>query len=235
MTLDGALPFGALTPAVFVRRDNRFRAQICVDGIERACHVPNSGRLAELLLPGAPIYVRPARRPGRVTAFDLILVQSGAELVCIDARWPPALVAAAWHAGRLPEFAGYEGLRREVSVGESRLDLLFTTAAEAACWVETKCVTLVQAGVALFPDAPTERGRRHLETLATLAAGGACACVLFIIQRADACAFAPHDAMDAAFGEALRAAISAGVRVVAYTCHITPAEIALAQSIPLAF
>jgi len=122
-----------------------------------------------------------------------------------------------------------------VDAGESRLDLLFMAAGRSACWVETKCVTLVQDGIARFPDAPTDRGRRHLEELSTLAASGACASVVFVIQRADVRAFAPHDAMDAAFGAALCAAISAGVRVMAYACHITPAEMTLARPVPLAF
>jgi sugar fermentation stimulation protein A len=229
-----SLAFGKLTPARFLRRENRFAAQIELHGNACRAHVPNSGRLAELLHPGASVYVRPAGHPARLTAYDIVLAQIGSVCVCIDARWPPALVTSAWRAGRLPRLTAYTAVRPEVVAGASRLDLKFTAPDRRPCWVETKCVTLLQDGIARFPDAPTERGRRHLAELRALAAAGDAAAVIFVIQRPDAVAFAPHDDMDPAFGLALREAISAGVTVLAYACQVTPAEIALSASIPLA-
>ncbi len=234
-TAPASLAFGQLTPAHFLRRENRFAAQIELNGQPCRAHVPNSGRLAELLYPGAPIYVRPAGRPGRATAYDILLAQCGPVCVCVDSRWPPHLLQSAWRADRIPALAGYTDARAEVVAGASRLDLHFTAPDRRPCWVETKCVTLLQDGVARFPDAPTERGRRHLEELSGLVAAGDTAIVCFVIQRPDARAFAPHDNMDPAFGLALREAISAGVTTLAYTCQVTPTEIALSAPIPFAF
>jgi sugar fermentation stimulation protein A len=224
---------GPLVPATIVRRDNRFRAAVQVAGVAQAAHVPNSGRLRELLLPGAPAYLRRAQRPRRVTPYDLTLVRAGAELVCIDARLPPKLIAEAWRAGRLPWLQAYDGVRSEVRWGHSRLDLLFGALNGRSLWVETKCVTLVQDGTARFPDAPTARGRRHVQELTMLAAAGEQAAIVFVVQRADCNAFAPNDLTDPAFGEAMRAAAAAGVVLQAYRCLVSESEITLADSIPV--
>jgi sugar fermentation stimulation protein A len=218
-----------------LQRDNRFRATVFVAGQERPAHVPNSGRLAELLLPGAPVALRPASHGSRATPYDLELVQAGAALVCVDARLPPTLIREAWSAGRLPEFAVFTRLRPEVRLGESRLDLLFTSGEGSECWVETKCVTLVQHGLAHFPDAPTERGRRHLRELTARARDGVCAAVAFVVQRDDVRGFGPSDETDPAFGAALRVAREAGVKLLAYRCHVSAGEIALGDRVALEF
>lgn len=229
-----SIAFGSLRQAEFLRRENRFRALVRCAGAELPVHVPNSGRLGELLLPGAPAYIRLHRDPRRRTAGDLILVEHAGRLVCVDARLPPRLVVDAWQAGLLPELQGYDEVYAEAVHGESRLDLRFA-AGGRACWVEAKSVTLVQDGTARFPDAPTERGRRHLRELARLAESGICAAVVFVVQREDAQAFAPNDRTDAEFGRALREARDAGVQVLALRCHVTRESIAVAGPIPLAF
>ena len=220
-----------LIPAAFIRRDNRFRATVRVDGREAWAHVPNSGRLHDLFIPGRPIWLHPAANPARKTPYDLKLVQMPEALVSIDAHLPNPLFAEAVAAGRLPEFA-CDDIRPEVRYGESRLDFRLT-GPEGVCWVETKSVTLVEAGVARFPDAPTARGSRHLHELIDIAARDQRAAVVFIVQREDATAFAPASAVDPIFAQTLAQAQAAGVEVRAYICQVTMTAITLAQSIPV--
>jgi len=220
-----------LIPAAFIHRDNRFRATVRVDGREAWAHVANSGRLYDLFTPGRPIWLHPAATSARKTPYDLKLVQLPEALVSIDARLPNVLFAEAVAAGRLPEFACDE-IRPEVRFGESRLDFRMT-GPEGVCWVETKSVTLVEAGVARFPDAPTARGSRHLRELMTIVGQGQRAAVVFIVQREDAAAFAPNAAVAPTFSQTLAQAAAAGVEVRAYACRVTLEAIALARAIPV--
>lgn len=223
---------GPLVQGTFVRRDNRFRATVEVEGRRVAAHVPNSGRLRELFVPGRRVFVRPVQAAHRKTAYDLVMVEVDGRLVSLDARLPGPLLAEALRARRLPEFTGYDTVREEVVLDESRIDLLLE-GRDGRCWVEAKSVTLVEEGVALFPDAVTARGTRHVETLARAVERGDDAAIVFVVQRDDARAFAPHDASDPKFGRALRAAAQAGVRIYAYTCTVTPTHIDLARRIPV--
>jgi sugar fermentation stimulation protein A len=220
-----------LLPGEFVARDNRFRATVVVEGGPTAAHVPTSGRLAELLVPGRTVWLAPQHRPGRKTPYDLVLVEHQGGLVCIDARVPNALMAE--HLRR----DGWQGrplrsLTREVPLGHSRLDLLLEDEA-GVVWMEIKSVTLVERGLALFPDAPTTRGTRHLEELIAVAERGERAAAVFVAQRADAERFAPHRVADAAFADALARAAGAGVSLRAYACRVTHREIAIMTGIPL--
>ena len=215
-----------LLRAHFIRRDNRFRATVALGDEAVAVHVPNSGRLGELLIPGQAVYIAPRRAPGRRTAYDLVLARCAEVLVSVDARLPSRLFAEACLAGLLPEFQGYACLAAEVRRGDSRLDFLLQ-AGDRRCWVETKSCTLVEDGVALFPDAPTARGQRHLYELAKAATAGDRAAVLFVVQRPDAVAFAPHPCADPEFTKWLRAAAQAGVEIRAYRCQVDEERIAL--------
>ena len=160
-----------LVPASFVHRDNRFRVTVELDGQLTAAHLPNSGRLGELLTFGRRVWLRPVSGPARRTRYDLLLVEHAGTMVSVDARLPNPLLHAALLAGRLPPFAGYRTIRREVCLGESRLVFLLEDE-ERRCWIETKSVTLMENSVALFPDALTVRGRRRLAALRAAAAGG---------------------------------------------------------------
>lgn len=194
--------------------------------------MPNSGRMAELLVAGAPVLLAPTPGGRRKTAYDLLLVRHRGRWVGVDARMPNPLFEEALRAGRLPEFSGCGEIRREVSWRGSRID--FSLAGAGERWlVETKSVNLVDGGTALFPDAPTSRGARHLEHLREACRQGVRAAVVFIVQRSDARRLAPHDRADPAFGAALRQAAAAGVRTLAYTCRVTPAAITVARSIPV--
>lgn len=215
----------------FVRRDNRFRATVVVDGSETWAHVPNSGRLRELFTPDRPVWLAPAADQNRKTAYTLKLVEYAGVLVSVDARLPSPLFEEALAAGRLSSLS-FPIIEREVTRNDSRLDLRLS-GPDGACWVETKSVTLVQDGVALFPDAPTGRGRKHLLGLIDAVESGDRAAVVFVVQRPDARCFAPYQEADPAFTAVLRQAAEAGVEVQAYTCWVSREMIAIVGEIPV--
>jgi sugar fermentation stimulation protein A len=223
------MPF--LVSGRFIRRDNRFRATVDVGGHQTWAHVPNSGRLGELLTPGRPVWLAPAAGALRKTAFDLKLVEYDSILVSVDARLPNPLFAEALAAERLKEF-DYPHVAREVSHGASRLDFRLT-GPRGVCWTETKSVTLVENGVAMFPDAPTSRGRKHLFSLLDIFHSGERAAVVFVIQRPDAQSFRPHSVADPEFSAALIQVAEVGVEVRAYTCRVTLTHIDLDKEIPV--
>ena len=221
-----------LRQARFKERLNRFAARVEVDGKDGIAHVPNSGRLRELFVPDAEVYVSPAPNPDRKTAFDLRLVRIDNVLVSCDARLPPALIAEAHALGNLPQFQSYPAIEREVTFEESRLDLCFS-GPEGRVYVETKSVTLVCAGTALFPDSPTTRGTKHLRTLMKAVDQGHRAAVIFVIQRNDARLFTPYRSADPEFAAALEEAVAMGVDVYAYGCRVTLDEMALGARVPV--
>jgi sugar fermentation stimulation protein A len=218
----------------FIRRLNRFAALVRVAGRDEPVHVRNSGRLRELLTPGRLVLLDPARGEGRRTRFTLALVRLARGYVSADAHLPNALVEAGLRRNAVPGCRGYRFLRREPAMGRNRADFLLARG-NARCLVEVKSVTLVDGGVALFPDAPTARGRVHLEHLIAARGRGTLAVVLFVIQRGDATALAPNWTTDPAFAAALTRARHAGVRIRAMTCRVTRAGVWLAGSVPVRF
>ena len=224
--------FGGLVEARFLVRLNRFAALVDLEGRETLVHMANSGRMRELLAEGNRVWLRPAPGEGRKTAYDLALVEVGHTLVSADARLPNPLVHHAWTAGRLPQFAGYTTLRREVNFGESRLDLMLE-GPPGRCYIETKSVTLVVECVGQFPDAPTLRGRKHVASLRRAVEEGHRAAVIFVVQREDADALSPNDSADPEFGLALRHAVEGGVEAYAYRCEVSLEGITLGQSLPV--
>jgi sugar fermentation stimulation protein A len=229
--------FNPLVSGIFVHRDNRFRVRVNVAGHVEPVHLPNSGRLGELLVPGHEVWLTPAdldRNPQRRTAYDLALVEFAGRLVSVDARIPGRLVAEGLHHGQLTGFEEYATVRREVRLGDSRLDFcLEAGSAEPRCWIEVKSVTLVENGIARFPDAPTLRGQRHMRELIGAVKSGDRAAALFIIQRDDAQCFAPYDEADPGFGQILRQAAEAGVEVHAWRCCVNREAIQLLDAIPV--
>jgi sugar fermentation stimulation protein A len=218
----------------FIARDNRFRARVRVAGEEVAAHVPNSGRLSELLEHDRQVLLAEASALHRVTDYDLLMVALPNTLVSIDARLPNRLFHEALQKGALSEFEGLSQVRGEVPYGQSRLDFLLESPSDGdRCLVEVKSVTLIQEGIGLFPDAVTERGRRHVRELQHALRRGGRAAVVFVIQRADAVALAPHDESDPAFGAALREAAAHGVEVYAYACDVTTEEVAIRERVPV--
>lgn len=211
-----------ITKGTFLARPNRFIAHVLVDGETVVCHVKNTGRCAELLRPGVPVYLEKAQNPARKTAFDLIAVEKGDLLINMDAQ-APNRVFAQWAAAR------YADVRPEVRYGQSRLDFCL----DGHHLVEVKGVTLEQDGRCRFPDAPTERGTRHLHELIRAVEEGYQATAFFVIQMENALDFAPNDDTDPAFGQALRQAARAGVEIAAYSCRVTPGSIALDRPVPV--
>ncbi|KYH38785.1 MAG: sugar fermentation stimulation protein [Candidatus Bathyarchaeota archaeon B23] len=208
-----------LRRALFKARVNRFLGLAEVDGSQEEVYIPNPGRLQELLRPGVTVYLSENPSPRRKTSFDLVLVEAGGLLVSIDSRIPNRLFVEAMEGGQLREFEGLQIEGREVPLDGSRIDFLLSDG-HRRMLVEVKSCTLVEEGVALFPDAPTERGRRHLRSLAERP-GGLEAAAVFIIQRGDAEVFRPNVELDPAFAEALREARGMGVDVYAHRCHVT--------------
>ena len=225
--------FPPLVEGRFIKRLNRFAALVDVDRKEHLAHVPNSGRMGELLVPGYRVLLAPApASTSRKTAYDLALVDTGGALSSADARLPNKLVAEALAQGRLPQFRHYPVVRPEKVFGESRLDFLLE-GPKGSCYVETKSVTLVEDGVGLFPDAPTLRGVKHLHSLMAARRERHEAAVIFVIQRSDADAFTPHDQADPLLGTTLREAVAAGVKAWAYRCRVDEQSIVLADEVPV--
>jgi sugar fermentation stimulation protein A len=215
----------------FLTRDNRFRATVSVGGVEVWAHVPNSGRLRELFTPGRPVWLAPADALNRKTAYDLKLVEFGDVLVSVDARLPNPLFAEAVKENLISGF-DYPVVRPEVTRGNSRLDFRLA-GPDGVCWVETKSVTLVKDGTALFPDAPTERGRKHLHELMDVVVAGEKAAVVFVVQRHDAVRFSANRDEDPEFADTLQQAARAGVMVRAFTCHVSLEEIYIDIEVPV--
>jgi sugar fermentation stimulation protein A len=198
------LHFPPLIPGRFIQRDNRFRATVTVAGQEAWAHVPNSGRLGELFTPGRRVWLSPAGNPARKTTYDLRLVDYQGTLVSVDARLPNHLLAESLAAGAVPDL-DYPDIKPEARHGESRLDFRLA-GPRGICWLEAKSVTLVTDGLARFPDAPTARGRKHLQELIKIRQSGHRAVVIFIIQRPDALRFTPHREADPLFAMTLKEA-----------------------------
>ena len=227
------MKFPTLTPAIFIKRDNRFTARVRLEGgTPAAAYVPTTGRLTGALRPGCRVWLEPVDNPKRRTAYTLLLTELDQGGLCsVNAITANRLFHEAVTRQQLAAFS-YNKIDKEVSHGRSRLDFQLSQNGNI-CWVEVKSVTFVEGGVGMFPDAPTARGRRHLETLAKLAAKGDRACAVFIAQRPDAARFAPHQAIDPAFAETLRRVHQAGVEVHAYGCEVSLYEIRIATEIPL--
>lgn len=207
-----------IVPGTFLRRPNRFIAHVCIEGQEQIVHVKNTGRCRELLPEGARVWCQRAGNPERKTAYDLIAVQKGDRLINMDSQ-APNRVAEEWL--RAGGFGSVEALHPETPHEGSRFDFSFVKDGKP-CFLEVKGCTLETDGVCAFPDAPTQRGTKHLRHLTALAKAGYGAYVLFVVQMKDVRWLSPNDATDPAFGAALREAASMGVRVLAMDCAVTP-------------
>lgn len=202
--------------AVFIDRPNRFIAHCEVDGAVETVHVKNTGRCRELLVPGAEVWVQESDNPNRKTRYDLISVQKGDRLVNMDSLAPNKLFREYVESGMFPQKV--TSIRSEYSHGDSRFDFLL----DDDILVEVKGVTLEREGRAYFPDAPTERGRKHLRHLAEYARQGGQAYVCFVVQMEGIKTLSPNDATDPEFGAALREAASARVRIIGFNCRVVP-------------
>ena len=206
-----------MVPGIFRSRPNRFIAHIEIDGKEEVCHVKNTGRCKELLPVGAQVWCQKSDNPSRKTKYDLIAVQKGQRIINMDSQ-APNTAAKEWLLGG--GLGDIQDLKAEYTHGDSRFDFSFLKDGKR-CFLEVKGVTLENDGICAFPDAPTERGAKHLKGLTQAAKDGFGAYILFVIQMADVKHLHPNDATDPAFGVALREAYANGVTVLAMDCAVT--------------
>ena len=228
-----------LRPAVFLARPNRFIARVELDGREETVHVKNTGRCKELLLPGCTVYLEGGANPQRKTKYDLVAVEKARPggpplLVNLDAQ-APNLVFREWMAAGQGATLGLprpDLLRPETTWGNSRFDFYWELS-DRRGFAEVKGCTLEDNGLALFPDAPTQRGVKHLRELTACRQAGYEAAVCFVVQMAGMRAFSPNDATHPEFGAALREARRAGVLVLAVECAVTPDSLVMTGPVPV--
>lgn len=212
------MEYGEVLPGIFLERPNRFLAHVNVNGRIEICHVKNTGRCKELLIPGARVFVEQSKNINRKTKYDLIAVNKGTILMNIDSQ-APNIVVGEWLKQN-----GLEGklnqVKAEQKFGDSRMDFYFERAASKG-YIEVKGVTLEKNKIASFPDAPTERGIKHIRHLIHAVEQGFEAYLIFVIQFQPVRFFVPNDEMHFAFGEILREAKHKGVRILAYDSFVT--------------
>ena len=207
-----------MVAGTFLARPNRFIAHVQIDGQVHTVHVKNTGRCRELLPVGAKVWCQHWDNPNRKTQYDLIFVEKGERIICMDSQAPNAAVKEWLLQGGMGEITQ---LKPEFTQGDSRFDFSFIKDGRR-CFLEVKGVTLENDGVCAFPDAPTERGVKHLQGLTRLAEEGYGAYVLFVVQMGNVRYLHPNDETHPAFGAALREAASRGVEVKAMQCYVTP-------------
>jgi len=214
----------------FLARPNRFIAHVEIGGKTEVVHVKNTGRCIELLVPGAEVVLQKSDNPARKTQYDLIAVWKDLRLINIDSSAPNKVFLEYLQSGRY--MAGITHIKPEAKYGHSRFDF-YVEAGARKIFIETKGVTLERDGVVLFPDAPTERGVRHLNELRQCIADGYEAQVIFIVQMRDVQYFTPNNQLHPAFGASLAAAKNAGVEVLAFDCMVTEDSLSINQPVPI--
>jgi len=222
--------YGKVISGTFLSRPNRFIAYVETEAGEQVCHVKNTGRCRELLVPGRTVYLEESPNPARKTKYDLIAVDKEGLLINMDAQ-APNKVFREWAEG-----GGFDPtvrlVRPEYVYGASRLDFCLETP-KGLHLVEVKGVTLEEGGAARFPDAPTERGVKHIRELQRAVEEGLDATLFFVVQMENIHSVSPNDETHPAFGEALREAAAAGVRVAAWDCAVAPDSLTLRRSVPV--
>ena len=222
-----------LVRGVLIRRHQRFLAEVrLTDGSQVTAHCPNSGSMKGCNFPGREVLLSVAENPKRKTRYTWELIKLKSTWVGINTLTANRLLAEAAYEGGIPELGPFDELNAEVKLEHSRIDFCLLRAG-VSLFVEVKNVTLVENGTALFPDAPTERGRKHLQTLINAISRGHRSAMFFVVQREDAERFSPAAHIDHAYAQKLRRAQQAGVRVIAYQARVNPEEIFLNTSLPV--
>lgn len=219
------MKYSKIKTGEFVARPNRFIAEVLINGEKTVCHVKNTGRLGELLKKGARVYLEESNNPYRKTKYDLVAVEKDGELFNIDS-YAPNLAAGEYLRKLYPCCK----VRSEVKYGNSRFDFCIENDKEKT-FVEVKGVTLIKNGVALFPDAPTERGVRHIRELIECRNKGYGAEILFVVQTQNADCFSANAETHLQFAEALNDAYLSGVKITAVNCTVTPEEMIIDREI----
>ena len=215
---------------IFKKRLNRFVALCEIDGREVYCHVKNTGRCGEILVEDAECFLEKSDNPERRYQYSLVTVRKGDRLVNIDSQAPNKAVGEFLSAGKL--FSDITEIKPEKTFGKSRFDFYFENKDRKA-FLEVKGVTLEKDGRVFFPDAPTERGTKHLNELCRCIEKGFNAYVLFIVQMKNVKSFSPNDETDPAFAKALRTAAEKGVKILCYDCFVTENEMIIKDEVPV--
>lgn len=218
----------------FLERPNRYLAHVIIDGEKVSAHVPDPGRLPGLMIPGRKVRLIYQPGPKRKTDYSLVLVRHGAIWVSVFPVFANSLVKQALTKNALPMFAGFKGFASEAKMGHSRFDFKLDYESGQA-FVEVKSVSFVEEGIGKFPDAPTERGSRHLMELTELKKKGTRTAVMFVSQRSDTRRIIPNDSLDPKFGDCLRKAQKAGVELYGYNCKVTPSTVSLQDQVEVVF
>ncbi|WP_407409999.1 DNA/RNA nuclease SfsA [Methanobrevibacter sp.] len=203
---------------IFKNRPNRFIAEVEVDGVLDIAHVPNTGRCKELLVDDAVVWLKPSDNPNRKTKYSLHFVENKGVLVSLYSQQANSIVYDAIVSGKIKELSGYSYHQREKTVDNSRIDIYLEKPNGDSCFVEVKGVTLIVDGEARFPDAPTERGAKHLKELIKLKKEGRRCAVFFLIQHPAGTFFRPNWENDPVFSQTLNEAYDAGVEILVYRC-----------------
>lgn len=224
------MQYQTVKKAVFLRRPNRFIAQVALEGAEETVHVKNTGRCRELLVPGATVYLAEGKNPSRKTRYDLIAVEKGERLINMDAQAPNQVFGEWTAAGGFR--SGLTLLRPETTWGNSRFDFYWESSEnDRKGFVEVKGVTLEEDGAVYFPDAPTERGVKHVEELMACRAAGYEAALFLVVQMEGVAFCSPNDRTHPAFGEAVRRAAAAGVEILCRDCRVTPDSLTMGEPV----
>ena len=221
-----------LVKAIFRNRANRFIAEVEIDGEIVKAHLPNTGRCKELLIDGTTVYLKPSDNPNRKTKYSLYLVENNGALVAMFSQQANKIVFDAIKDGKIKELSGYSILESEKTIGNSRIDIYLANLDNEnnlidETYVEVKSVTLIKDGIAQFPDAPTERGRKHLEELISLKKEGIRAVVFFLIEHPNGNSFRPNWENDPKFSMTLNNAYNEGVEILVYKTENTLESIEL--------
>ena len=225
---------GPLINAVFIERPNRFITIIEIGGEKHKSHLPDPGRLKELLIPGASLLVRPApENKERSTAFTTIMVNLNGQWISLVSTLPNQFVKYSFQKNRIPIFQKYKLVRPEVTIRNHRFDFLLSNKSGKNFFLEVKSVTFVKDGIAKFPDAVTTRGMNHAKTLTDLVKEGEFAGILFVCQRPDATLFEPMWDRDPMFSNVLFNAYKMGVKVWCITLNVSQTEISFNKEIPV--
>ena len=226
---------GRIKEGVFLSRPNRFIAYVMVDGREEKCHVKNTGRCRELLVPGCKVYLEESENPNRSTRFDLVATEKkigdSSILINMDSQAPNSVVEEWLRKGEL--FGEKIEVKREVTYSDSRFDFSITDESGRITFLEVKGCTLEKNGVVMFPDAPTERGVKHVKELIKAKKEGYGAYILILVQMCGVKYFVPNWDTHPAFGEALRDAERNGVVILCYDSIVTSDSITLFKSVPV--
>lgn len=216
--------------AIFINRPNRFIANVVIDGKLEKVHVKNTGRCKEILTEGTRVYLEKANKPNRKTRYSLISAYKGDLLINIDSQVPNEVVYSSIRENKIEELIDVDILKKEVNYRGSRFDLYYEKGDEKG-FIEVKGVTLEIDGLSLFPDAPTERGTRHIREIIQSVEEGYNSYIFFLVQIPEIKFFKPHEEMDKAFSHALLEAKEKGVNILAYNSLVTKDEILLGQRI----